>query len=94
MMVLPAFLQESGAKNSIKKGTVIGPCLFGISGIVWGYFSPFPGHTVEVSLLTFFPNYQWYFLKALVLSCAVVYLDGKTLVNTGFFLFTLEIGLL
>ena len=41
-----------------------------------------------------FSNYQWYFLKALVLSCAVVYLDGKTLVNTGFFLFTLEIGLL
>ena len=41
-----------------------------------------------------FSNYQRYFLKALVLSCVVVYLDGKTLANTGFFLFTLEIGLL
>ena len=39
-------------------------------------------------------NYQRYFLKALVLSCVVVYLDGKTLVNTGFFPFTLELCLL
>ena len=48
----------------------------------------------ERLLLKIFSNYQRYFLKALVLSCAVVYLDGKALANTGFFFFTLKIGLL